>query len=65
MNFFNFNYNDLAVLTLATTTFTVMDLNVFIGAITGLAGLGIQLYFKIQQNRREQERHDKDINKTE
>lgn len=62
MNFFNINYNDLAILTLATTTFTVIDINVVIGALTGLTGLGIQLYFKMQQNRREQEKHDKDMN---
>jgi hypothetical protein len=61
MNFFNINYNDLAILTLATTTFTVIDINVVIGALTGLTGLGIQLYFKMQQNRREQERHNKDM----
>lgn len=61
MNFLNINYNDLAILTLATTTFTVIDINVVIGALTGLTGLGIQLYFKLQQNRREQEKHDKDM----
>lgn len=62
MNFLNINYNDLAILTLATTTFTVIDINVVIGALTGLTGLGIQLYFKLQQNRREQQKHDKDMN---
>jgi len=58
----NFNPNiqpgDAAILTFMATIFTVADMNLVIGALTALSGLGIQLYFKIQQNRRESEKHD-------
>lgn len=53
-----FTLNDSAVIVWLASTFTALDMNLFIGAITGVVGLGIQLYFKIQQNRRDQEKHD-------
>lgn len=53
----NIQPGDAAVITFLATTFTVADMNLWIGAITAISGLGIQLYFKIQQNRRENEKH--------
>lgn len=50
--------NDLSVFTLSITTLTVANINLVVGIFTGLAGLGIQLYFKMEQNRRDRERHE-------
>lgn len=54
----SFQPNDAAVITWAATTLATLDINVVIGAVTGLTGLLIQFYFKRQQDKREQERHD-------
>lgn len=50
--------NDLSVVVLGVTTITVANINLIVGIFTGLAGLGIQLYFKMEQNKREREKHE-------
>ncbi len=52
------NLNDCAIVTYIATIFTVADYNMVIGSMVGLAGLGIQLYFKLAQDKREREKHE-------
>ncbi len=58
MNVFGFTNADLAVVAWSFTTISVTQLNLILGAFTGIAGLGIQLYFKLQQNKRDAEKHE-------
>lgn len=52
------NLNDCAIVTYLATFITVADFNMVIGAFVGIAGLGIQLYFKLAQDKREREKHE-------
>jgi len=58
MNLQNIQASDAAIFMWSITTLTVAQMNVLVAAVTGIAGLSIQLYFKRQQNKREQEEHD-------
>ena len=50
--------NDKAILIMSATAITVTQINLIVGIFTAIAGLAIQLYFKIEQNKREKERHE-------
>lgn len=50
--------NDTAVFVLGITAITVSNINLIVGIFTAIAGLAIQLYFKIEQNKRDRDRFD-------
>jgi MFS superfamily sulfate permease-like transporter len=50
--------NDKAILVMSATAITVTQINLIVGIFTAIAGLAIQLYFKVEQNKREKERHE-------
>lgn len=57
-----FTLNDAAIATLLITAITAANLNIYVGIFTGLAGLFIQFYFKLKQDKREQERSEREKN---
>lgn len=66
MNWFKISDpENAAVLTWFVTAITTAQINMVVGICTSIIGLGIQLYFKIQKERRDREREMREIEQHE